>query len=72
MGHVRRPHRIGIGDEHILLTASLACCFRCSGVMLFLAAVTRSHRATYIGLVSVSLILLCFGTVLFTHRLWFY
>ena len=41
-------------------------------VMLFLAAVTRSHRATYIALVSVSLIGLCFGTVLFTHRLWFY
>jgi uncharacterized Tic20 family protein len=41
-------------------------------VMLFLAAVTRSHRATYIAMVSVSLIGLCFGTVLFTHRLWFY
>ncbi len=41
-------------------------------VMLFLAVVTRSHRAIYIAAVFVSVVGLCVGTVLFTHGLWFY
>jgi hypothetical protein len=41
-------------------------------VMLFLAAVTRSHRAIYVAALSVSLVGLSLGTVLFTHDIWFY
>ncbi len=41
-------------------------------VMLFLAAVTRAHRTIYIAALGVSVIGLCLGTVLFTHRFWFY
>lgn len=41
-------------------------------VMLFLAAVTRSHRAIYITALTVSAIGLSLGTVLFTHDIWFY
>jgi hypothetical protein len=41
-------------------------------VMLFFAAVTRAHRAIYIAALGVSVIGLCVGTVLFTHRSWFY
>jgi hypothetical protein len=41
-------------------------------VMLFLAAVTRSHPMTYMATLSVSVLGLCLGTVLFTHGLWFY
>lgn len=41
-------------------------------VMLFLAAVTRAHRTIYFAALSVSVIGLCLGTVLFTHRFWFY
>jgi hypothetical protein len=41
-------------------------------VMLFFAAVTRAHRTIYIAALSVSVIGLCLGTALFTHRFWFY
>jgi hypothetical protein len=41
-------------------------------VMLFFAAVTRAHRTTYITTLSLSVIGLCLGTILFTHRFWFY
>jgi hypothetical protein len=41
-------------------------------VMLFLAVVTRSHRAIYAAAVCVSVVGLCVGTVLFTNGYWFY
>lgn len=41
-------------------------------VMLFFASVTRAHRTIYIAALSVSVIGLCLGTVLFTHRFWFF
>jgi len=41
-------------------------------VMLFLAVVTRSHRAIYAAAVCVLVVGLCVGTVLFTNGYWFY
>jgi len=41
-------------------------------VTLFLAAVTRSQRAVSVVVVSLSVVGLCVGTVLFTQGYWFY